>query len=163
MLKSQKGYTLIELLIAVAISAIIGTMLVVSLSQTMSVSWGGSKRMEAIKQVENAMYHINRDAQVASTISTDTTGYWLVINLADSTNISYRIINPGNGGPVFLQRSRGGSNALIAQYIDTGSGLTSCSYNSGLLDVQVTATLTGFRAASETRRMMVYPRLNQSN
>ncbi len=159
---SQKGFTLVETLMAVAIAAAIGTVLAVSLSQAVSISWSGNKRIEAIKQVENAAYHINRDAQAARSISTSTPGYWLVITPPEGSNISYEIITPEDSGPAYLQRICGSTATPVARYIDTGPGLTACSYSGGLLDVKVTATLGGFQSASETRRLLIYPRLNLS-
>jgi prepilin-type N-terminal cleavage/methylation domain-containing protein len=155
----QKGYTLVEILVAMAITAIIGTVITVSLSQTMAVSWSGNKHMVAIKQVENALFYINRDVQAASSISTTASGKWLQIGRADGSYVYYTIVQPGGSQPNYLQRTLNGTNSLVAQYIDTGS---SCSYNGNWLEVTLTATLSGLGHSSETRHWIVYPRLNQS-
>jgi prepilin-type N-terminal cleavage/methylation domain-containing protein len=160
---NQKGLTLIEVLIATTIAAIIGTVITVALSQSVSVSWAGHKRMEAIKQVENALYLINRDAQSAVSINTGASGYWLALSLSDNSTITYRIVEPGGTAPVYLQRNQGSTSSTVARYIDTGTGLSTCTYDGNLLDVKLTSTLKGLGSASETRRIMIYPRLNISN
>src|SRR5512137_100341 len=63
--KKQNGFTMVELLIAMAITVIIGTALVMTVTQLFSVSIGDSNHMEAVKQVESALHYINRDAQMA--------------------------------------------------------------------------------------------------
>jgi prepilin-type N-terminal cleavage/methylation domain-containing protein len=163
MRNSQKGFTLVEVMMAMAITAVILTVITTALSQVMSISWSGHKRMDAIKQVENALFVINRDAQVASSISTASPGNWLVFTMTDNSTVTYKIVDPGNSAPLYLQRIEGNSSSSIARYINNASGMTSCSYNGSLLSVKVTSTLAGLGSATETRQMMIYPRLNQSS
>jgi prepilin-type N-terminal cleavage/methylation domain-containing protein len=157
---NQSGFTLIEILISVAIMAVITTVIAVALANVMSVTWGSSKRMDVIKQVENALYYINRDGQAANNISTSTSGYWLVFNRSDGTSISYRITTSGD--QTYLERTQGSTTTTIAKYIDSNSGHTFCSYAANVLSVQITVSEGGFRSATETRTLKVYPRLNQS-
>jgi prepilin-type N-terminal cleavage/methylation domain-containing protein len=70
--KYQKGFTLIETLIVVAISSIIAVIITSSISQLIMVNSSNKNHMEAIKQVENALHYINRDVQVAQTIILST-------------------------------------------------------------------------------------------
>jgi len=159
--KSQSGFTLIELLMALVITSIIGVVLVTTLSQTVSITWAGNKHMLAVKQVENALFYINRDAQSAASVS--TAGDWLRITRPDGSLIKYNLIDPGDGQPVFLRRSLDGAAVTVARYIDNTDGLTACSYQNGVLSVQITTSLPGLGAASETRQLVVYPRLNQGD
>ncbi len=160
MKKNQGGFTLVEILITLAIMAVISTVIAAALSNVISVTWSSSKRMEVIKQVENAVYYINRDGQVASSVSTSTPGYWLVFNLADASNISYTITTAG--GQSYLQRSQGSSTKTIANYVNADPGMTFCSYSAKTLHAQITISKGGFRSATETRTLTVYPRLSQS-
>jgi prepilin-type N-terminal cleavage/methylation domain-containing protein len=66
---SQKGFTLIELLIVVAITGVLGTVLASALSQIILINASSTNHMQAIKQVENALHYINRDAQAAQSVS----------------------------------------------------------------------------------------------
>jgi prepilin-type N-terminal cleavage/methylation domain-containing protein len=156
---NQRGFTLIELLMSITLTAIIAGVLITTLSQMVTVSWAGNKHMQAIKQVENALFYINRDVQSAASIS--TTGVWLVINRRDGSSLSYSLITQPDGS-VNLKRSQSGVNQVVARHIDTSPGLTQCSYANGLLRVRLTASLTGLGAASETRDLVIYPRLNQA-
>jgi prepilin-type N-terminal cleavage/methylation domain-containing protein len=70
--KYQKGFTLIETLIVVAISSIVAVIITSSISQLIMVNSSNKNHMEAIKQVENALHYINRDVQVAQTIILST-------------------------------------------------------------------------------------------
>jgi prepilin-type N-terminal cleavage/methylation domain-containing protein len=63
--KRQQGFTLVELIVAVAITGFIAASLSLSISQLFSVSVADRNRMEAVKQVENALHYINRDVQMA--------------------------------------------------------------------------------------------------
>jgi prepilin-type N-terminal cleavage/methylation domain-containing protein len=159
--RSQKGFTLVEMTIALAITALITGVLVSALSQTVAISWAGKKHMEAVTQVENALYYLNRDVQAASVISTTTAGYWLVITRTDGSLVNYRIVSPAHGNPVYLQRSQSGSDLVVARYIVTTDNLTRCDLQNGVLNLKVTTRLEGLGASSETRQLMVYPRLKQ--
>lgn len=63
--RNQKGFTLVELIVAVAITGFIAGSLALSVSQLFSVSVADRNRMEAVKQVENALHYINRDVQMS--------------------------------------------------------------------------------------------------
>jgi prepilin-type N-terminal cleavage/methylation domain-containing protein len=59
------GFTLIEVMVAVAITAIIGVVLTASIFQIMTVQSSTKDRVDAVKQVENALHYVNQDAQMA--------------------------------------------------------------------------------------------------
>jgi prepilin-type N-terminal cleavage/methylation domain-containing protein len=157
----QRGFTLVEILIGIAITALIGIVVAGSLSQTVSFSWASNKRMEAVKQAENATYRINRDAQVAAAISTGISGDWLSLDITGGGSIAYRLIQPLDGGPFYLQRSQGTTVESVAKYINTDPDKTYCSYTGSVLNARITVTVGGFGSATETRKLTIYPRLNQ--
>lgn len=66
--KNQKGFTLIELIVAIAITGIIISGITVSIFQLYKVHASTSTRMIAVKQVQNAGHWISRDAQMAQSI-----------------------------------------------------------------------------------------------
>ena len=70
--KNQKGFTLIEMLVALAITGLIGTGIMISISQVINANHQVSSHMIAITQVENAGYWISRDAQMSQSIIADT-------------------------------------------------------------------------------------------
>lgn len=61
--RGQGGFTLVELIVALAITAIIGSVISGAIFQIFNVSAANSNHMKAVKQVENALYYIDRDAE----------------------------------------------------------------------------------------------------
>ncbi len=65
---SQKGFTLIELIIAIALTGIIGAAATMSIHQVITSTALSNNENTAINQVRNASYWISRDAQMAQSI-----------------------------------------------------------------------------------------------
>ena len=63
----QSGFVLIEMLMAIAIGALILVGIVDITVQTIVVNASDENQMRAIKQVENAIHWIERDSQMSST------------------------------------------------------------------------------------------------
>ena len=63
--KSQAGYSLIEMLIALVITALVGGVLVTSINQFTVISRQGTTRLTALDEVQNAAWWVIRDAQSA--------------------------------------------------------------------------------------------------
>ncbi len=164
----QSGFTLIELLVALAITGMIVTGLATSILQIIKINSSSVNRMEAIKQVENALLYINRDAQMAQSVQTSSgSGFPLVITYHEwdsgsEHTITYSVVTPLNGEPKYLQRSETvgvnqANTRVIANYVDDSSELTKCTYDNNLkeLTVQLTANTSGFQPAPETRVLTV--------
>lgn len=66
--KDQRGFTLVELMVAIAISALIVGGLTLTIFQLFGGHAQSSGEMTVIRQVQNAGYHISRDAQMAEVI-----------------------------------------------------------------------------------------------
>ncbi len=160
--KSQWGFTLIEMIIVVAIVGLIGGGLSTAVFQIWSINAMDTAHTTAVKQVENAVHWISRDAQMAQTVQTGG-GSGFPLNLTwvkwDNTanEVTYSIQNGR------LQRAysiNGGqpTSTVVAQYINTDSGAINCQFASGVLSFKITASIGGFRPASETRTCEVVPR-----
>ena len=92
-LRKRKGLTLIEILTALGITAIIAPGIAISINQTIAVNSASVNRMEAIKQVENALLYINYDAQMAQTIQTSAgAGFPFTITYKEWNNTSLSVI-----------------------------------------------------------------------
>jgi prepilin-type N-terminal cleavage/methylation domain-containing protein len=168
--KNQTGFTLIELVVAMAITGILGVGVFTALFQIRNVNDTDNARMSAVKQVENAVYYINRDAQSAQTITPGgDSGFPLTLTwktwgtptasppVPPSTqNIIYSLDSNG-----ILSRSDGSSSKQIARYISTDSDDTNCSYNltNHRITIQISAIYTiRSKQAREMRQIEIVPR-----
>ncbi|MFH1031957.1 MAG: type II secretion system protein [Chloroflexota bacterium] len=173
MKSAQKGFTLVELIIAVSIMALTSTAAGAAIFQVMRNIDINNDYVVVVNQVENAGYWISRDAQMATNISTDnlTPPYFLVIDWAewdaagDPTyhSASYFFEGLANGvGRLKRTHSGGGANqtTLVATYIyyNPGDNITSsASYISPLLTLKLTSRL---EKATETKEYKINQRIN---
>jgi len=170
--KNQKGFTLVEMLIAVAITAIIVGSVTTAIFQVFTGNARTSNHMTAVRQAQEAGYWVSHDAQMAqSANTTGASGFPLTLTWTDWESSSghqviYSLQDMPGGGLKRLQRSysvnaTAPNNSFVAQYInDSGSPpQTSCDFTNGKLIFTVTATAgSGSQGASETRVYEVVPR-----
>ena len=69
--KNQRGFTVIELIVAVAIAGVIAGGTAITIYQTVSGNARNGSHMTAVRQVQTAGYWISRDAQMAQTINSN--------------------------------------------------------------------------------------------
>jgi len=163
-LKNQVGFTLLETMIALCITGVVAVSVVTTLYQLQSISNTHFARVMSVKQVENAVFYLNRDVQQAQLVQTGVGGNWLKLTWTswDSTQhqITYSFANIVNNiGD--LVRSDGTTTGTIAKNINTSSSVTNASYDSGthILALQLTSTVkAGSKQATETRKLSVIPR-----
>lgn len=160
--KNQRGYTLLEVLVATAITGLIVAGLTTAIFQISDVNAMSRARMAAIKEVENAVSWISLDAQSAQTISTTSpSGFPLTLSWVDwdntSTDISYSV----QDGQLHRSQSINGEepiNTVIIPHVNSEQQMTNCQFSMGVLTLKITATINGFRTASETRYFNITPR-----
>lgn len=160
---NQKGFILIEVVLAIAITGLIGAGITMSAVQVMNVRALSANHIIAVKQVESAAYWINRDVRMAQVILPGA-GSGFPLNLSwvawdnTSNNVSYEI----NGSQLRRSYSVNGAQpaiqTAIAKYINSDPVSTNCSYSGGVFNLKVTASVNGFRPSSETRLIQVIPR-----
>ncbi|MDD5094519.1 MAG: prepilin-type N-terminal cleavage/methylation domain-containing protein [Dehalococcoidia bacterium] len=172
-IKNQKGFTLIEVLVAVAIMAVIGTGIAAATTQMITVDEQSKSRETVIKEVQNAVHYMIRDVQMAQKVDpTGGSGFPLNLTWVDWDNIqnevSYTLDSNGN-----LQRSHSinsgqPTQAVVAQHINTDPSQTNCVLSvqgaivEGVLNVKITASVSGYKPASESRTVQIIPRPRQS-
>ena len=162
---NQKGFTMVELLVAMAVASIIAVAAGTTISQVFNLNTRTSNHMIAVRQVQTAGYWVSHDAQMAqvrtvpgapglpfSLIWTDWNG--------NVDNVTYSIVGKALKRRFIVSGSSpSDTTSFVAQSIDSGG--TSCTYNlaSNTFTFTVTATVgSGSRAESETRKYEVRPR-----
>ena len=175
--RNQKGFTLIEMIVAIAISSAIGGGILLSIYQTISYQAMDKARMNCVKNVENAIHYIIQDAQMAQKIEpdADVDGFFPLV----LTWTEWDVASPEYEHVVTYSLTGSGSSELERQHLasDTCGGepkkdlnvvgrdmipdpdKTNCGYTGGVLTLELTATITGYpKEISETRDIEILPR-----
>ncbi len=104
-MKSQRGMTLVEVLIATAISGLIIGLLGTVIYQFVTVTGRGNDKMTALHDVQNAGYWVSLDGQMASAASGG--GELLELIMHDDSTITYALSGTE------LQRTAGEAQMMI--------------------------------------------------
>jgi len=171
MKQGDKGFTAIELLVAITITALIGSAAAVATFQVFTGAKRNNDRMTVIRQVQNAGYWISRDTQMAQSVTTDNLAppdflvlSWTEEASGDEYQVVYTLGNILESELKKLHRNQSvngeaSTTTLVAQYIDPDPKKTKCEFTNGLLTLTVTATVgNGSLTESETRTYKIVPR-----
>lgn len=164
LVREQRGFTLIELLIVVSITALVSGSIASVFYQVITGNAQSSNHITAVRQVQNAGYWITRDGQQAQVIDDSPSGAneFLVLTWNDwtagtSNQVTYTIV----GNELRRSISINGDAAIetiVARFIDADPANTNVIYSGNILTLKITATVGGFRGASETREYQIVPR-----
>lgn len=111
-MNGQKGYTLVELMIALAVTGVIATVLGLAVQQIVTVPEQNNDKIAAVHAVQNAGHWVGLDGQTATGA---TGGSSLTLTLADNSTVSYILYGDE------LHRVNGSSNRTIARDISSAS------------------------------------------
>lgn len=185
--KDQRGFTFVELLVVLAVTSIIAATVSMVVFQLLAVNARNSAHMTAVKQVENAVHWISRDASMAQAVTPasgaeeypEGTGFplaltwtdWhtghkheVIYHLADGNQPSSLnrqvVIKDENGNETFS------ATTTVARHVVVDPAGTEVSDSgsgdnggSGGLHLAITfAVDAGWQQASETRVITIHPR-----
>lgn len=155
---NQRGFTLIELMVAIAITALITGGIASAIFQVFNVNTLNSNQMFAIRQVQNAGYWISQDSQMGQTITPGAVdGFPLDLSWTDWDGVLHEVTYDITGDELRRSHSIGGGapvETLVAQSISS----ISCEFVVGKLTLTVTASVGGSKPVSETRTYEITPR-----
>lgn len=161
----QRGFSLIEMVVALAITGAIAGVITMGIFQTMDYSARDSARMTAVKQVENAIHFISRDVQQARTITPaatpDPDGFPLSLSWVDWDGKQYVVSYTVTGEELQRSYSENGvvTSLTVARNVNPDPDKTNCTYASRVFNLKLTATVSGYPAEiSETREIRITPR-----
>jgi prepilin-type N-terminal cleavage/methylation domain-containing protein len=173
----ESGFTLIEVLIALIISGLIGSGIAATTYQVININNMSSNRLIAVKQVEHVVDSISRDASSAQDVITSfgwSGGIGFVqFNWVTWDNITKQVkytlpFNQNSQNKNWnnqlkrIDNTVPATSIVMTNYLDynwdnPGNSPTNCEYNptTGVLTVTISCTAGG---ATETRTFQVVPR-----
>jgi len=107
-MKGERGFTLVELLIAIAIMGSIFGVLGEVFHQVVTIPEYGNDKVTALHELQNVAHWVNLDGQMAENA---TGGNGLVLTLPDDSSISYTLAGTD------LVRSAGTAERTLAKNI----------------------------------------------
>jgi prepilin-type N-terminal cleavage/methylation domain-containing protein len=135
--KSEKGFTLVEFLITIAISGIIFGVVAAFIFQLSTVSGAGNNSLTVIHDLQNASYWFNRDGQMADSANIGTNS--LTFHNSSSSNVVYA----WSGSD--LTRTENSASMTLARNISN----VSFAVQNRLVSMNLTSTVTRRTTASE--------------
>jgi len=175
MIKGERGYTFIELIVAITIIASVSGAAAISTFQVLKGTEANNTHMTAVRQVQTAGHWICRDAKMAQSIDSDnlTPPNFLVFNWTEwdenneeiyhSVTYFFEDLTDGVGKLKRSHWSSAGANeqTLIATHIyyapDDPDDTSKASYQAPVLTLQLTALVED---AMEKREYRVKHRPN---
>ncbi|MFH1651824.1 MAG: prepilin-type N-terminal cleavage/methylation domain-containing protein [Chloroflexota bacterium] len=157
----EGGFTLIEMLVALTITSIIGMGATMATVQIINQGTRNSDYTTASRNTMNALYWMSRDAQMAQVVTlSGGSGFPLTLDWTEWDNTEHEVTYTFSGDELRRTHTVDGdvlNQMLVAQYLEPAE--TTCVYATGNLTLRVTATLgEGLNAVTVSKVRGVAPR-----
>ena len=154
--KRQRGFTLLELLVALALLGVIIPVIVMATIQVWSTNDLSANRMMAISQLDYSLTRLGRDAHMAQDVTLNGSSFPLIFKWTtwDGTtnSVNYSVQNETLRRVNSVNIGQAGSyndSSVVARNFN--SGLSTLNYTNHILTVNITVSLAGYRPVSESR------------
>ena len=144
-MKSEHGFTLVELLITVALTGILAGIVGPSIYQIFNVTEYGDDRLLALHELQNSASWFNHDGQMAVS---GVGGSGLTLTLPTAQTVTYALVGAN------LRRTSGTSTITLAQNVSS----VSFTVNGRLVTMVLTSAPPGRMSVSEQGTYVVYLR-----
>ena len=163
LIKGENGFNLIEMVVALAITGIIGLGAATATYHVMTHSTRNADATSASQHALNAIHWISRDVQMAQTVSPEgASGFPLTLQWVAWDNIGHEVVYALEDGVLTRAYSADGgveSERVVAQHINPDTEMTNCGFSGGVLTLKITATVgEGIRAVSVGKVRDIVPR-----
>lgn len=145
MIKSERGFTMVELVMATALTGLIVSFLGTSIYQMLSVTEYGNDRLIATHELQNTAYWLQFDGQMAKSA---TGGDGLALTLSDNTTVIYDLSDTS------LIRTWSGDHMVLAKNITDAK----FDVSDRVITVSLTSSPEGRDNVSENGVYQVYLR-----
>jgi prepilin-type N-terminal cleavage/methylation domain-containing protein len=156
----QTGFTLVEVIMVLGVLLILAVVITMSIAQVFTLNSNSTAHMTAVKEVEDAVHYLTRDAQMAQQVTVSVPpGFPLTLSWtewnSDHIEVNYRIDN----NRLIRSRTVNGhppEETVIIAHIDTGT--SSCSITNRQITLHIVSGITGFKKQTEARTFTIVRR-----
>jgi prepilin-type N-terminal cleavage/methylation domain-containing protein len=173
--RGQKGFTLLELLLAMFITVILGGVVTMSIFQVIDINARNTTHMIEIKEVENAFYWITVDAQMAQMApdaQVAVRAFPMTLSWANkydnyptttTGSVTYSIVEDHKLQREYFLNNVLNMTTIVAENIESALADSYWSYTGNYDDgwaftFKITSRVPGSRPYSETRLLEILPR-----
>jgi prepilin-type N-terminal cleavage/methylation domain-containing protein len=156
LVRNFPGFSLIELVIAMGIAALVMSGVTMTIHQIIMNNMRNTAHMTAVKQVENALHFMVRDVQMAQVVETDLSGNMILrLSWKDWENEDYQVTYSYSEADKVLTRNHSEEGTTsVCRYLTDAPEI---HYENGEVTVNITARV-GTGNVGESREINILPR-----